>query len=106
MEVSARDTTDQTTQIQTGRVTSNWSNHMGKTSRNAKHSEKMKRKHAAKANRRAAYAALAGTSKKSKRKNAIKARTGYKHAHIMADCGNPGCKRCYPHLHRRRAVAA
>jgi hypothetical protein len=66
-------------------------------SKAAKHAAKMSRKRADKAAKKAAYAALAGTSKKTKRsKNRKPGPTGQKHAHVMSDCGNPGCKRCYP----------
>jgi hypothetical protein len=74
---------------------------VGKSSKARKHNEKMKRKRAEKAAKRAQYAALAGTSKKSKKINRRARSTvsgTYKGAHIMSDCGNPGCKRCYPKL--------
>ena len=70
------------------------------------HSEKMKRKRAEKAGRRAKYAALAGTSKKSKRQQKKNKVAGtYKGAHIMTDCGNVGCKKCYPKLNRNRGTS-
>ncbi len=70
---------------------------MGKTARKSKHSAKMARKRAVKSARRALYASLAGTSKKNKKLGNRRAGpTVYKHAHIMADCGNVGCTRCYP----------
>ena len=65
--------------------------------RKRKHDSKMARKRAAKTAKRAKYAALKGTSKKAKRQHAKIATSGiYKHAHIMSNCGNVGCKRCYP----------
>lgn len=67
---------------------------MGNASRTARHSEKMNRRRAVKAARRVKYAALAGTSKKGKRRSG-KMTAGHKHAHIMANCGNPGCKLCF-----------
>ncbi len=70
---------------------------MGKTSRSLKHASKMQRKRSVKQSRRSLYASLAGQSKKAK--NQKKQTHGahiYKHAHIMSDCGNEGCKRCYP----------
>lgn len=71
---------------------------MGKASRKNRHSDKMKRKRELKAQRRSLYASLAGTSKKSKNKNGKKMPTRFKGSHMMADCGNVGCKRCYPKL--------
>ncbi len=72
-------------------------NIMGKSSRKNKHSEKMKRKRAVKMARRTLYASLAGTSKKNKRQRKRSVISGiYKHAHIMKECGNPGCKKCNP----------
>ena len=35
-------------------------------------------------------------SKRQKRKSKASAPT--KHAHLVANCGNPGCKRCFPQL--------
>ena len=70
---------------------------MGKAGRKSKHDEKMKKKRALKAQKKAAYLALAGTGKRKKKRASQSKVSGiYKHAHIMADCGNPGCKRCYP----------
>lgn len=70
---------------------------MGKSSRQRKHGEKMKRKRDMKAKRRALYASLAGTSRKAKKQRKASSVSGiYKHAHAMADCGNPGCRRCCP----------
>ena len=69
---------------------------MGKASRKVKHGAKMARKRAVKAARRSEYAAMAGTSKKAKRQGKRGGPTGHKHAHVMSDCGNPGCQRCYP----------
>lgn len=69
---------------------------MGKVGRKKKHDSRMARKRAEKAARKAVYLALAGTSKRNKRRRAVGGRTNFKHAHVMADCGNPGCQRCYP----------
>lgn len=70
---------------------------MGVAARKRKSAERMKLKRAAKAAKRAKYAALAGTSKKAKRQKRKSTLAGtFKHAHVMSDCGNPGCKRCYP----------
>ena len=76
---------------------------MGKTSRKQKHSEKMKKKRAQKLARKAKYLALAGTSKKTKRvfKKKSKVSGIYKNAHIMGNCGNPGCKKCFPQFVRK-----
>lgn len=70
---------------------------MSKGSKSLKHNAKMARKRAVKAARKTLYASLAGTSKKSKnQKKKIKISSNAKHAHLMSDCGNAGCKRCNP----------
>jgi nicotinic acid phosphoribosyltransferase len=73
-----------------------------KATRARKHVEKMKKRRAEKAAKRAKYAALKGTSKKTKvsTRMAAKSRVSgtHKHAHIMANCGNPGCSRCHAML--------
>jgi hypothetical protein len=69
-------------------------------SKGLKHAQKMARKKNVKAARKAAYAALAGTSKKKKRQGGGSGPTAQRGNHIMADCGNPGCKKCYPQLNR------
>ena len=80
---------------------------MGKAGKKRKHDEKMKLKRAAKAAKKAAYAAMAGTSKKAKRQTHRKKKPSVlKGSHAMADCGNVGCKQCYPHLNRRRIAHA
>jgi hypothetical protein len=67
-----------------------------KANRAKKHAEKMRKKRAEKAARKSQYAALAGTSKKKKKQGKKVLTAGiYKHAHRMACCGNPGCKRCH-----------
>lgn len=72
---------------------------MGKTGRKRKHDDKMKKKRALKAQKKAAYAALAGTGKKRKKRITRAFISGiFKHAHMTSDCGNPGCRKCYPHL--------
>lgn len=76
---------------------------MGKASRKRKHGEKMDRKRKVKAARRAAYAALAGTGRKAKKRSGGSMPSGRKHAHAMADCGNIGCKQCYVNGSRRVA---
>lgn len=72
---------------------------MGKAGRRRKHDERMKKRRAAKAARRALYASLAGTSRRRKRRQvASRSLTAgtFKGAHVMQDCGNVGCLRCYP----------
>lgn len=60
-----------------------------------KHDAKMKARKAAKAAKKAKYLALAGTSRKSKRQHTGNGVSGtYKNAHIMDNCGNPGCSKC------------
>lgn len=69
----------------------------GKAARKRKHGDKMARRRAEKAARKAKYLSLAGTSNKNKRKKG-QAGSGHKHEHIMANCGNVGCERCFPEL--------
>ena len=62
-----------------------------------KHNEKMKQKKALKAAKRALYESYAGTGKRAKKQSKKSPVSGiHKHAHIMQDCGNPGCSKCYP----------
>lgn len=67
-------------------------------SKDQKHKNKMAKKRAEKAARNAKYKALAGTSKKAKRQNRKAGPTPQKGNHAMSDCGNVGCRRCYPNL--------
>lgn len=72
---------------------------MANSGKAKKHQEKMKRKRAEKQAKAAKYASLAGTSKKNKnivKRQRASASSIYKHAHVMADCGNVGCKKCNP----------
>ncbi len=70
---------------------------MGKASRKRKHDDRMRKKRAAKSARKALYASLAGTGKRPKKVGRRSQVAGiFKHAHVMTDCGNPGCNRCYP----------
>lgn len=72
-----------------------------------KHAAKMRAKAAAKAVKKAAYFALRGTSKKTKRQGKTSLVAGvFKHAHIMRYCGNPGCIRCFPQFAWKRANLA
>jgi hypothetical protein len=67
------------------------------SSKGAKHAKKMKEKRAKKAARASLYKSYAGSSKKNKRMTNKSQVAGiYKHAHIMADCGNVGCAKCNP----------
>lgn len=69
---------------------------MSKSGKKRKHATKMAKKRAEKAAKKAAYSALAGTSRKNKNINRRKTTIAgiFKHAHVMANCGNPGCKKC------------
>jgi hypothetical protein len=70
---------------------------MSKAGKKRKHDEKMKKKKAIKAQRKAAYAALAGTGKtKNKKARLSPVSSNLKHAHAMVNCGNWGCDRCFP----------
>ncbi len=66
------------------------------SSKGLKHGQKMARKRAVKAARKSAYEALAGSSKKKKRQGKSGGLSPMRGCHVMTDCGNAGCKRCYP----------
>lgn len=81
---------------------------MSKTSKTKRHKERMAKKRALKATRRAQYAAWRdqGINKKSKRyalrvKRAATLRPIPKHR--FGSCGNIGCQRCNPEVPRRAA---
>lgn len=78
---------------------------MGKAARKRRKDERMRKKRAMKMARRALYASLAGTSKKRKRIHAKSTPPG-KFNHETSNCGNVGCKKCFPRrLPVRRAYA-
>ena len=68
----------------------------GKAKRAAAAEKRRKSRRAAKDARKTLYASLRGTSKKNKKINKKGARifTGKKHKHLMANCGNPACRKC------------
>lgn len=68
---------------------------MGKASRTSKHTEKMKRRRAAKTAKAAKYAALAGETRRKQNEKRIQPGT---FNHETTNCGNPGCKKCGPVL--------
>lgn len=70
---------------------------MGNAARRRRHDQKMRMKRAAKAAKRTAYAALRGTSRKAKKlRGRSRTSAGGKHLHRIENCGNIGCKRCFP----------
>lgn len=69
---------------------------MGKASRKRRSDQRKQLKRAAKAQRRALYASLAGQSRRAKRQKRAAGVTAQRGNHAMLDCGNPGCERCYP----------
>jgi hypothetical protein len=71
---------------------------VGRSSRKRKHDDRMKQKRAEKAAKAAKYKALAGTSKRAKRQHVSSMPSGIKHAHVMSNCGNVGCRQCNPRL--------
>lgn len=77
---------------------------MSKASKKRSHDKKMRAKRAMKAARRTAYAALKGTSKKTKKiKNKRKLfNPSTAHQHLIARCGNPGCKKCFPQFSKKK----
>jgi hypothetical protein len=72
----------------------------GRAKEAQKHAKKMAQKRAAKAAKRALYASMAGSSRKHKkilsRSKLVTRFNPNKHKHLIDDCGNPGCKKCYP----------
>lgn len=74
---------------------------MGRAGKARKHGAKMRAKRAAKAQRKAAYSALAGTSKKNK-KLRRKSEVQHKHEHRIDYCGNVGCALCFPQFARAK----
>jgi hypothetical protein len=69
---------------------------MGKKSKSARSDAKRAEKHAAKAARSALYTSQAKSNKRQKSQGDGTAKTHVSHA--IANCGNPGCKRCQPLL--------
>ena len=74
---------------------------MGRAAKLRRHDQKMRLKRAAKAQKKASYLAMRGTSKKSKKIRKFSKNTGAnKHLHLVDNCGNIGCSRCYPQYQR------
>jgi hypothetical protein len=69
---------------------------MGKASRKKSADRKKRAKQLAKAAKRALYASYAGTGRKVKKNRKKAGATPQRGNHVMSDCGNPGCERCYP----------
>ena len=69
---------------------------MGKRSKSARSDAKKAEKHAAKAARMALYSSQAKANKRQTSQGDGTAKSFASHA--IANCGNPGCKRCYPLL--------
>jgi hypothetical protein len=69
---------------------------MGKKSKSARSDAKRAERHAAKAARTALYASQAKSNKKQTSSSDGTAKSFTSHA--ISNCGNPGCKRCYPLL--------
>ena len=69
---------------------------MGKKSKSARSDAKKAERHAAKAARTALYASQSQSNKRQSSRSDGTAKSFVKHA--IANCGNPGCKRCQPLL--------
>jgi hypothetical protein len=69
---------------------------MGKKSKSARSDAKRAERHAAKAARSALYASQAKANKRQTSSSDGTAKSFTSHA--IANCGNPGCKRCNPLL--------
>ena len=57
-----------------------------------------KEKSGRKAANKAKYQSLAGTAANKKKKSTSEQGGGIKHAHLIANCGNIGCRRCHPEI--------
>jgi hypothetical protein len=77
---------------------------MGKKSKSARSDAKRAEKHAAKAARTALYASQAKSNKRQKSSSDGTAKSFSRHA--ISNCGNPGCKRCYPQFIPALAIPA
>jgi len=76
---------------------------MGKTAKRMRSDKKKQEKRRFKLARRAFYESLRGTSKNKKRKGKCVANNHPKWSSCHEDnCGNIGCKRCFPYLIRKR----
>jgi hypothetical protein len=69
---------------------------MGKSARKRKANIRKEKKRAAKQAKRALYLSYAGTGKRKKKQNKKSGYTAQRGNHVMLDCGNVGCARCYP----------
>jgi hypothetical protein len=69
---------------------------MGKKSKSARSDAKKAERHAAKAARTALYTSQAKANKRQTSRTDGTAKSSISHA--IANCGNPGCKRCQPRL--------
>lgn len=73
---------------------------MSKEARTRKHKAKMERKRAAKLARKNLYASLAGTSRRRKRRGRSARHSSTRGLHVMSNCGNIGCARCFASLNK------
>ena len=67
---------------------------MGVAGKKRRSGERLKMKRAEKERKKALYASYAGTGRKSKRNR--KSVEGGQFDHETTNCGNIGCKKCYP----------
>lgn len=80
---------------------------MSKSSRTKSSEKRKKAKASKKAEKKALYLRYAAEgrktgSKRAKMQNKKKSKPN-KHCHVMADCGNIGCHKCYPATHNMKA---
>jgi len=74
---------------------------MGRIAKAKRADQRRRFKRAAKAQKKAVYASLRGTSKKSKKVlSRAKGKNPNKHQHLVENCGNIGCASCYPQYQR------
>lgn len=71
---------------------------MGKASRKHQHAGKMAEKARRKEAKRALYKSYSERGQINKAKVHRTESSGKKGQHVMKDCGNTGCIKCYPHL--------
>lgn len=69
---------------------------MGKSSKTRRADKRKLLKKATKAAKKALYASYAGTSKKAKKQKVKRGTSAVRGAHVMNNCGNLGCAKCFP----------
>lgn len=77
---------------------------MGRASKTRRAEEKKRKKRAAKIARKLLYASYAGQGRRNKKRaSRRKEPSTIKGAHVISNCGNIGCERCFPQFRCARA---